>query len=61
MATRNDWGAIAHMDGNFHQSANRENLEIFDRVGGDDSFTSGFIYGLLSGRDIAWALECGAV
>jgi 2-dehydro-3-deoxygluconokinase len=60
-ATRNDWGAIAYMDGNFHQAVNRENLEIFDRVGGGDSFASGLIYGLLSGKDIAWALECGAV
>jgi 2-dehydro-3-deoxygluconokinase len=59
-ATRNDWGAIAYSDGNFHQSANRENLEIFDRVGGGDSFASGLIYGLLSGRDVAWAVECGA-
>jgi 2-dehydro-3-deoxygluconokinase len=59
-ATRNDWGAIAYMNGNFHQSATRENLEIFDRVGGGDSFASGLIYGLLSGRDVAWAVECGA-
>jgi 2-dehydro-3-deoxygluconokinase len=58
-ATRNDWGAIAYTEGNFQQSATRENLEIFDRVGGGDSFASGLIYGLLSGRDIAWALECG--
>jgi 2-dehydro-3-deoxygluconokinase len=60
-ATRNDWGAIAWMDGRFYQAANRENLEIFDRVGGGDSFASGLIYGLLSGKDISWALECGAV
>ena len=59
-ATHNDWGAIAHMGGKFHHAATRENLEIFDRVGGGDSFASGLIYGLLSGKDIAWALECGA-
>ncbi|HTA57068.1 MAG TPA: sugar kinase [Candidatus Baltobacteraceae bacterium] len=59
-ATRNDWGAIAYSEGEFYQAANRENLEIFDRVGGGDSFASGLIYGLLSGKDIAWALECGA-
>lgn len=58
--THNDWGAIAYAEGNFHQSATRENLEIYDRVGGGDSFASGLIYGLLSGRDIAWAVECGA-
>jgi len=60
-ATRNDWGAIAWTDGRFHQATNRENVEIFDRVGGGDSFASGLIYGLLSGRDISWALECGAI
>jgi 2-dehydro-3-deoxygluconokinase len=59
-ATRNDWGAIAYSEGKFHQAVNREDLEIFDRVGGGDSFASGLIYGLLSGKDIAWALECGA-
>jgi 2-dehydro-3-deoxygluconokinase len=60
-ATRNDWGAIAYSDGKFYEAVHRENLEIFDRVGGGDSFASGLIYGLLSGKDIAWALECGAV
>jgi 2-dehydro-3-deoxygluconokinase len=60
-ATRNDWGAVAYSDGKFYQAAHRENLEILDRVGGGDSFASGLIYGLLSGKDIAWALECGAV
>jgi 2-dehydro-3-deoxygluconokinase len=60
-ATRNNWGAIAWTDGRFHQATNRENVEIFDRVGGGDSFASGLIYGLLSGKDISWALECGAV
>jgi 2-dehydro-3-deoxygluconokinase len=60
-ATRNDWSAIAHWDGKFYEAVRRENLEIFDRVGGGDSFAAGLIYGLLSGKDIAWALECGVV
>jgi 2-dehydro-3-deoxygluconokinase len=60
-ASRNDWGAIAHWDGKFYEAVRRENLEVFDRVGGGDSFASGLIYGLLAGKDIAWALECGAV
>jgi 2-dehydro-3-deoxygluconokinase len=34
-------------------------VEILDRVGGGDSFASGFIYGLLTGQDPQWALECG--
>lgn len=59
-ATRNDWGAICYSDGNFYQARHREDLEIFDRVGGGDSFASGLIYGFLSGHDAQWAVECGA-
>lgn len=40
-ATRNDWGAICHADGEFYEATRRENLEILDRVGGGDSFASG--------------------
>ena len=59
-ATLNDWGAIAWCGGRFYQATVRENLEIYDRVGGGDSFASGLIYGLLSGKDPQWAVECGA-
>jgi 2-dehydro-3-deoxygluconokinase len=38
----------------------RQDLEIFDRVGGGDSFASGLIYGFLTGQDPQWAVECGA-
>jgi 2-dehydro-3-deoxygluconokinase len=59
-ATRNDWGAVCYHENNFYQAKNRENLEIFDRVGGGDSFASGLIYGFLAGKDAQWAVECGA-
>jgi len=59
-ATQNDWGAICYCDGKLFQAKNRENLEIFDRVGGGDSFASGLIYGFLSGQGPQWAVECGA-
>jgi 2-dehydro-3-deoxygluconokinase len=59
-ATQNDWGAVCYYDGRFFQAKNRENLEIFDRVGGGDSFASGLIYGFLAGRDAQFAVECGA-
>lgn len=59
-ATRNDWSAICFDDGQFCQATDRENLEILDRVGGGDSFASGFIYGFLAGKDAKWAVECGA-
>ena len=59
-ATVNDWGAVCYHDGKFYQAQNRENLEIFDRVGGGDSFASGLIYGFLTGKGPQWAVECGA-
>ncbi len=59
-ATSNDWGAICFSDGRFYQAPTRENLEIYDRVGGGDSFASGLIFGFLSGNDPQWAVECGA-
>ena len=59
-ATLNDWGAICYCDGEFFHAKNRENLEIFDRVGGGDSFASGLIYGFLAGQEAQWAVECGA-
>ena len=59
-ATLNDWGALCYCDGHFYEAAGRENLEIFDRVGGGDSFASGLIYGFLCGKDPQWSVECGA-
>ena len=46
--------------GEFYQAPLRENLAIFDRVGGGDSFASGLIYGLLMNKGPQWAVECGA-
>ncbi|HXB22886.1 MAG TPA: sugar kinase [Candidatus Solibacter sp.] len=59
-ASRNDWGAICYCDGSFHEATRRADVEILDRVGGGDSFASGLIYGILSGHEPSWAIECGA-
>lgn len=59
-ATVNDWSAIVWADGVFHQAKQRDGLEIFDRVGGGDSFASGLIYGLMEKDDPALAVEYGA-
>jgi 2-dehydro-3-deoxygluconokinase len=59
-ATVNDLGAIAWMGGEFYAAPNRERLEIWDRVGGGDSFASGLLYGLLTGNGPQYAVECGA-
>ncbi len=58
-ANRNGWGAFAYAAGVVHEGMRFEELEILDRVGGGDSFASGLIYGLLTGRGVAWALDCG--
>jgi 2-dehydro-3-deoxygluconokinase len=57
-ATINDWGAICYHEGEFFEVPQRP-VEIMDRVGGGDSFASGFCYGLITGQGGQWALECG--
>lgn len=59
-ATINDWGAMCWFEGHFHKATHRPNLEIMDRVGGGDSFASGFIYGLMELGDPQLAVEYGA-
>ena len=59
-ASRNDWGASLLYRGKRYEAPLRKDVEIFDRVGGGDSFASGLIYGLLAGKGPQWAVECGA-
>ena len=60
-ASINDWGAIAwSQESGFVLSKHREDMEIFDRVGGGDSFASGLIYALLEIGDLQSAVEYGA-
>ena len=59
-ATVNDWGAICWHDGEFHEATHRPKLEIFDRVGGGDSFASGLTYGFMEFNDAKTAVEYGA-
>lgn len=59
-ATINDWGAVCFTGGELFQATLRTDLEIFDRVGGGDSFASGMIYGFLSGESPQYAVNCGA-
>jgi 2-dehydro-3-deoxygluconokinase len=59
-ASANDWGAIAWADGQFYEATHRPNLDIYDRVGGGDSFASGLVYGLLTFGDVQKAVEYGA-
>ena len=58
-ATINDWSAICWAEGKVYQGMTFDGLEILDRVGGGDSFASGLIYGLMSGKDYQTALNYG--
>ncbi|MEN5072740.1 sugar kinase [Isoptericola cucumis] len=60
-ASVNDWGAIAwsRAEG-FVEATHRADLEIFDRVGGGDSFASGLAYGLMELGSLQEAVEFGA-
>lgn len=58
-ATVNSWSAICWAEGMIYQGMAFEDLEIFDRVGGGDSFASGLIYGLMSGKGYQDALNYG--
>ncbi|HON91034.1 MAG TPA: sugar kinase [Sedimentisphaerales bacterium] len=59
-ATKNDWGAVMYADGQFYDATLRPDLEIYDRVGGGDSFASGLIYGLMEGKSPEQAVNYGA-
>lgn len=59
-ASRNHWQALCWEDGVVYSSVARDDLEIFDRVGGGDSFASGLIYGYLQNLGPQKAVEYGA-
>ena len=59
-ATINDWSAVLYAGGQFHQSILRENLEIYDRVGGGDGFASGVAYAFIEGKGPQAAVDYGA-
>jgi 2-dehydro-3-deoxygluconokinase len=58
-ASVNDWSAVCHTRSGFHLGPWMEALQIFDRVGGGDSFASGLFYGLLTGEELDGALALG--
>jgi len=59
-ASINDWGAVCWHDGSFFEATPRKRLEIYDRVGGGDSFASGLIYGFITHNDAQLAVDYGA-
>ena len=59
-ASVNDWSAIIYAGGQFYESMMREDLEIYDRVGGGDGFASGLAYGFMEGKGPQAAVDYGA-
>ena len=58
-ATVNDWSAICYADGKVYNGLSLPGLEIYDRVGGGDTFASGLIYGLITTGDPQKAVNYG--
>lgn len=55
---RHSWSAVAWVNGKTCQAPTAE-LDVYDRVGGGDGYAAGFIYGLLSGKSPAEAVNLG--
>jgi 2-dehydro-3-deoxygluconokinase len=55
---RHSWSAVAWVNGEACTAPTCE-LQVLDRVGGGDGFASGFIYGLLAGKEPEQALRLG--
>jgi 2-dehydro-3-deoxygluconokinase len=56
----NNWSAILWHEGTFYESRVFKDLEIEDRVGGGDGFSSGFAFGFLSGKTPQECADLGA-
>ncbi len=57
-ASDNGWSALVY-DGNEFYHTKHYEVRIIDRVGSGDSFASGFIYGLVTGKSMPDAAEFG--
>ena len=59
-ASRNDWGALAWIDGAFYRARNYPNLDLMDRIGGGDGFVAGLVYSMLTKQAPQLALDIAA-
>ncbi len=55
---RHTWAAVAWINGQVFRSPQLE-LDVHDRVGGGDGFSSGFFYGILTGESPEQAIKLG--
>jgi len=59
-ALLNDWQTVMLYKDKFYSSRKYENLEVWDRTGGGDSFASALISSMLEGRDPQEMIEFSA-
>ena len=56
----NNWGGVLWYDGSFYEARMFRNMEIEDRVGGGDGFSSGIAYGFATGMKPQDIVDFGA-
>lgn len=59
-ATANDWSGMLYDGKRFYTSRKYHIDYIVDRIGGGDAYSSGIIYGLLTGQDLQETVEFAA-
>jgi 2-dehydro-3-deoxygluconokinase len=59
-ASSHNFGAACYSDDLVTVAEKYFQANVLDRVGSGDAFVSGFIYGLLNGKDLKYAADCGA-
>ena len=59
-ATQNYWSGMLCVGGRFYTSRRYHMDHIVDRVGGGDAYSSGIIYGMLTGQDLQETVEFAA-
>jgi 2-dehydro-3-deoxygluconokinase len=57
-SNRHSWGAVAWIEGRAYVAPICD-LDVYDRVGGGDSFASGLFYGLLTGETPEESVKLG--
>ena len=59
-ASHNHWAGVMHTRHGRYTSAIRNDLDIFDRVGGGDAFVAGLVHGLLADKGVQTSVDLGA-
>ncbi len=59
-ATANNWSGMLYDGARFYTSRTYHMDHIVDRIGGGDAYSSGIIYGLLTGQDLQESVEFAA-